>query len=268
MTVLCHNGKEIAFNGAATFQLRIAAATTNNRYNVFPSMEPQLFSCGLGLVCFIAVIIFRTFNGAATFQLRIDSISRDVKSFHIFLQWSRNFSVADCCGDGVQQSRHVAFNGAATFQLRIAAHLLWYSLRYCPFNGAATFQLRIARLRTHPRSLKFKPSMEPQLFSCGLRCRWNTSLQQLVLQWSRNFSVADCINSYSITILPTLSFNGAATFQLRIAADSTGWADTCLAFNGAATFQLRIDQNTICVLFIPSNLQWSRNFSVADCIQS
>ena len=108
-------------------------------------------------------------------------------------------------------------------------------------------------------------SMEPQLFSCGLLPYLGYFLCRLsMLQWSRNFSVADWFSTLAILIVLTVSFNGAATFQLRIVAKSIqsphnhsasmepqlfscglpaysvkhGINRPC--FNGAATFQLRI----------------------------
>ena len=86
-------------------------------------------------------------------------------------------------------------------------------------------------------------SMEPQLFSCGLVLPPEEDEEEDdKLQWSRNFSVADCS---SINNLGTLAFTG---------------------FNGAATFQLRIAAIPPTEAAIPTHqLQWSRNFSVADC---
>ena len=62
----------------------------------------------------------------------------------------------------------LSFNGAATFQLRIVE--LWKIDNYddLAFNGAATFQLRIVGLMVENEPERLVPSMEPQLFSCGL----------------------------------------------------------------------------------------------------
>ena len=109
-------------------------------------MEPQLFSCGL-------------------------SPSLFVKRFPRRLQWSRNFSVADCKIQARGYSLFRSFNGAATFQLRIAAN-----------NPTADEPITSA-------------SMEPQLFSCGLLNAIFNSIVMCVLQWSRNFSVADWVPS-------------------------------------------------------------------------
>ena len=109
------------FNGAATFQLRIAAGSAavcacvvgasmepqlfscglfcafgrgdNQR---IASMEPQLFSCGLWQGMDLSQGDFRRFNGAATFQLRIAVNGHLSHTIVTMLQWSRNFSVADC----------------------------------------------------------------------------------------------------------------------------------------------------------------------------
>ena len=85
--------------------------------------------------------------------------------------------------------------------------------------------------------------MEPQLFSCGLLdCQQKKVGISDNLQWSRNFSVADCRKKPEISNIQC-------------------------PFNGAATFQLRIDGVLCQIMGIFSDLQWSRNFSVADCSQ-
>ena len=131
-------------------------------------MEPQLFSCGL-----------------------IVSLTAS-EGYSSMLQWSRNFSVADCCKSVAMWLRPIfasmepqlfscglcitidsdsiiqcCFNGAATFQLRIEVENGVIQLGDTGFNGAATFQLRIA---ASIASMTFvaSASMEPQLFSCGL----------------------------------------------------------------------------------------------------
>ena len=134
-----------------------------------------------------------------------------------YLQWSRNFSVADCRLCWRLSSLHSGtFNGAATFQLRIA-------INASPFNGASkslqwsrNFSVADWRAVMTYRSDTLDPSMEPQLFSCGLQiCLWIVC-SKIYLQWSRNFSVADCRLAHRCHPFFLLPFNGAATFQLRI----------------------------------------------------
>ena len=156
------------------------------------------------------------------------------------LQWSRNFSVADCRDRATgKETREEIFNGAATFQLRIVAIRITAPRYYDVFNGAATFQLRI---------------------------------------------VGTCVFDVCLCRF----FNGAATFQLRIGGCNNYRSWNITFFNGAATFQLRIGVGNVrtykiflssmepqlfsCGLLYPrwwfnadNNLQWSRNFSVADC---
>ena len=180
-------------------------------------MEPQLFSCGLHEMCTYFFTLDFAFNGAATFQLRIASSSGTHKDQFCTLQWSRNFSVADCEQIDIQLKN--GLNPSMEPQLFSCGLNEWVgdAKRVLqPFNGAATFQLRIA-------SLQFEDYKK----SC-------------LLQWSRNFSVADWGHRHHTGHSP-ISFNGAATFQLRIAECTD-----------------RVDR-------IPGLLQWSRNFSVADC---
>ena len=163
------------------------------------------------------------------------------------------------------QNEYVRFNGAATFQLRIVAKIIWLKSWIFSFNGAATFQLRIVWWMCVRWLGIVAASMEPQLFSCGLLIqRLKNKTIQYWLQWSRNFSVADCVKvewqrmcRYFASMEPqlfscgllkrvfwpdflALSFNGAATFQLRIARLYKASPPLCCCFNGAATFQLRI----------------------------
>ena len=161
-----------SFNGAATFQLRIGGRGRGRctLMATLPSMEPQLFSCGLLLKMPMLGFGHYSFNGAATFQLRIVGVGQ------------------------ADYSPLPPFNGAATFQLRIAEkRAVCLLASWSPFNGAATFQLRIDCAVHWMIKFLSGPSMEPQLFSCGLSSPW-------------------CDGDCKVT-----SFNGAATFQLRIA---------------------------------------------------
>ena len=120
----------------------------NNRYlwvpNHLASMEPQLFSCGLHGYPIHRFGYGRSFNGAATFQLRIAVTAIPLLTPLKSLQWSRNFSVADCSKSVpkstvlclLQWSRNFSVADCTTMQPSEPNHI--YS-----FNGAATFQLRI-----------------------------------------------------------------------------------------------------------------------------
>ena len=141
---------------------------SQNHAILFPSMEPQLFSCGLGDDGSRRLSISSAFNGAATFQLRIDHCYSYAYDHGLCLQWSRNFSVADCgkhylfVWDHLQPSMEPQLFSCGL------KYYVFYSMKGdLPFNGAATFQLRIVQ----------------KLFY---------RMMNLYLQWSRNFSVADC----------------------------------------------------------------------------
>ena len=157
------------FNGAATFQLRIDV-----RYCMDKTIP-------------------ESFNGAATFQLRIEKKeiaegarlralqwSRNFsvadcnmcprsKSGPPKLQWSRNFSVADCCGyhNGVSDINEASME-PQLFSCGLLRRVFSVSWAMTSFNGAATFQLRIVAAKVTGRRWVGIASMEPQLFSCGL----------------------------------------------------------------------------------------------------
>ena len=84
------------------------------------------------------------------------------------------------------------------------------------------------------------------------------------LQWGRNLSAADSAES-RVALRRDSSFNGAATFQLRIEGLVAGVGRPAgQGFNGAATFQLRIDRRVIQESVLNARLQWGRNLSAAD----
>ena len=234
----------LSFNGAATFQLRIVIPSSLNfcllsslqwsrnfsvadwsctlaswTTDLSPSMEPQLFSCGLP--------------------------SNQPCSYHRWnsLQWSRNFSVADCrLGSLFLPLRLWSFNGAATFQLRIVAPELYVDPTIKPSMEPQLFSCGLLIMSVRTRSGDIMPSMEPQLFSCGLFIASLSSNRAWALQWSRNFSVADCGENVGN------AFTGQKP-SMEPQLFSCGLWKVRLSVIGAFP-----------------DLQWSRNFSVADWI--
>ena len=205
------------FNGAATFQLRIeptlqlkpeflihlqwsrnfsvADCYVLARQFVYcqgPSMEPQLFSCGLNCKknkekrVVIPSMEPQLFSCGLWIYGPRESVASN-------LQWSRNFSVADCYVATQVDTISVCLQWSRNFSVADCRIGLCISGRWRPFNGAATFQLRIGDFIGTTACVHADPSMEPQLFSCGL-------LRFL----EERFSCA------------IYAFNGAATFQLRI----------------------------------------------------
>ena len=142
----------------------------------------------------------------------------------------------------IQYSLNTCFNGAATFQLRIADQIQEIIQNLFSFNGAATFQLRIVDSDENGVLTFINASMEPQLFSCGL-----------------NFNSHNSFIFYS-------RFNGAATFQLRIVYHRQYRG----MYGNIASMEPQLFScgllNTIFGTDVVGEreLQWSRNFSVAD----
>ena len=130
--------------------------------------------------------------------------------------------------------------------------------------------------------------MEPQLFSCGLFAIAVMYLIIASLQWSRNFSVADCVQKltqtsitkltsmepqlFSCGLLMVPAAGGVAghasmepqLFSCGLLTETQNQNHPTQSFNGAATFQLRIVLKDCHLLTATFLLQWSRNFSVAD----
>ena len=231
-----------------------------------PSMEPQLFSCGLPENKDNEDLVYLPSMEPQLFSCGL-YLSISIHGIRIILQWSRNFSVADCQWTGI----HPILASFPSMEPQLfSCGLLLECLASC---------------------LAHEPSMEPQLFSCGLKvCEAAHVILPSILQWSRNFSVADCRTFHMIWSLILYSFNGAATFQLRIADWRPCW--WCFPFDPSMEPQLfscglrnayevqrereapsMEPQLFSCGLQIDaladgafhSTLQWSRNFSVADC---
>ena len=159
------------------------------------SMEPQLFSCGLRIQNVPVWQMQESFNGAATFQLRIAQKFRGIKKGTFLLQWSRNFSVADCSANELLRRKvHGRFNGAATFQLRIAN--IFFVIDYDVFpwlQWSRNFSVADWRLNSHlwwNRNLLLQWSRNFSVADCNERGIMEFDV--ILLQWSRNFSVADC----------------------------------------------------------------------------
>ena len=148
------------------------------------------------------------------------------------------------CATGHDLASQVCFNGAATLQLRKQGCTGGTDEDTEGFNGAATLQLR-------------KPS-----------CRFHALANVVVLQWGRNFAVAEtvwwmmrmnfalnasmgpqlcsCGNAppkQAVQNMAATSFNGAATLQLRKRRCYKLTTPTPSRFNGAATLQLRKHHN-------------------------
>ena len=161
--------REDCFNGAATLSLRKRSRGGTNR------PRPQ-----------------SRFNGAATLSLRkLISDAPAILGFH-WLQWGRNFIVAETlasvwawCRVSVLQwgrnfivaetcllscsisARYACFNGAATLSLRkLHCHdVVWKNSD--SFNGAATLSLRKPGKSYGACLARKVASMGPQLYRCG-----------------------------------------------------------------------------------------------------
>ena len=156
------------------------------------------------------------FNGAATFQLRIEESMRHTKRRIPKLQWSRNFSVADCksstvrlygliiasmepqlfsCGLPKAANTSKLIDKASMEPQLFSCGLLVTTDKDQQFESASMepqlFSCGLINNQWKMYSL-VRASMEPQLFSCGLPMSKAGVKASSMLQWSRNFSVADC----------------------------------------------------------------------------
>ena len=203
------------------------------------------------------------------------------------------------------------FNGAATFRPRKARRRAHHAprvlasmgprpfgrgRRFCglaiisdtrSFNGAATFRPRKGRHRRAPPSFVKELQWGRDLSAAeGCRLRM-TSSANVGLQWGRDLSAAEGLSAARLKTR-RYSFNGAATFRPRKAAERAGrrwlgmlqWGrdlsaaegptrrstsrPTTFSFNGAATFRPR-KAAPAPDLHVPHHaLQWGRDLSAAE----
>ena len=156
------------------------------------------------------------------------------------LQWGRNFIVAESHVPGAPPPYHgrasmgpqlyrsgnrlrilhsqpfsTSFNGAATLSLRKCLQPQDPRQQSPCFNGAATLSLRKSIVIMLAIGTQVLASMGPQLYRCG-----NENLDGILtvfrmLQWGRNFIVAEILCARSGYIFASGRFNGAATLSLR-----------------------------------------------------
>ena len=205
------------------------------------SMGPQLYRCGNQLGYVQSKKAFSSFNGAATLSLRKPYDSYPACTHVVMLQWGRNFIVAETrtthrsrscwerasmgpqlyrCGncfrvrDGQPGSQ--ASMGPQLYRCGNQLGYVQSKKAFSSFNGAATLSLR-------------KP------YDSYPACT-----HVVMLQWGRNFIVAE------------------------IAGKRVLWPASRRGFNGAATLSLRkLDKfRQACEKFL--QLQWGRNFIVAE----
>ena len=108
-------------------------------------------------------------------------------------------------------------------------------------------------------------SMGPQLYRCGNVDADGPPWPHIwLLQWGRNFIVAETWTARSTAIGAGTSFIGAATLSLRKPAAPSIRHSVKRRFNGAATLSLRKLTSFLIGSYGLDVLQWGRNFIVAE----
>ena len=209
-------------------------------------MGPQLYRCGNCLLSCSISARCAGFNGAATLSLRKLPVELLHLSAMRWLQWGRNFIVAET-SPGLSPAGGVmtGFNGAATLSLR--------KLLSCRQASARKFLLQWGRNFIVAETCMEDGKVTPEE----------------LLQWGRNFIVAETLaRGRGLTWLSQLqwgrNFIVAETWS---GGYSTGGQSG--SFNGAATLSLRklVFMDTMPLLHT-STLQWGRNFIVAETAYS
>ena len=107
-------------------------------------------------------------------------------------------------------------------------------------------------------------SMGPQLHRCGKAGVAIVHAPAPLLQWGRNFIVAErSMNERRAKEVQSASM-GPQLHRCGKNARLRGWERSCLCFNGAATSSLRKVLRLLLTVSISGWLQWGRNFIVAE----
>ena len=179
------------FNGAATLVSRKAPSP--------PPTTPRRSS---------------SFNGAATLVSRKGLVGGADCGQGVWLQWGRDFSVAEGTRPSPRWSRHGGFNGAATLVSRK--------------DGPSPSRFLFRAQLQWGRDFSVAEGSSSVCFS----------LRTVTLQWGRDFSVAEggaIVGPGSASA----SFNGAATLVSRKVASRSRARRGAPCFNGAATLVSR-----------------------------
>ena len=166
-------------------------------------MEPQLYRCGNDCTVktrYTDLLLSRSFNGAATLSLRKSgrATTPQEEAPLFVLQWSRNFIVAEIVGETL-----------GFYRAPMLMTLQWS-------RNFIVAEITDQSLNQYNDSCKHA-SMEPQLYRCGnlgYKFRGHDNMPPL-LQWSRNFIVAEIDLGVRRVGQLVNCFNGAATLSLR-----------------------------------------------------
>ena len=208
----------------------------------------------------------------------------------VTLQWGRNFIVAETCIPLTIICEYpFASMGPQLYRCGNTAHCTGYSSGFDASMGPQLYRCgnqdnAIRRINLHCAS------MGPQLYRCGNPDETLTAtIDYRVLQWGRNFIVAETKVSASKYVDKSTCFNGAATlslrkhgirdlgYNIRTAASMGPQLYRCgncpiqrqspyirSSFNGAATLSLRKPDPVQEPDSRNVQLQWGRNFIVAE----
>ena len=199
-------------------------------------------------------------------QLRKQSSAIPSLILAIALQWGRNFAVAETGGRRSDGGRTGRFNGAATLQLRkpdpVRRHCappphasMGPQLCSCGNGYSMTQHRNTTQASMGPQLCSCGnlgtaaedaadpkvASMGPQLCSCGNLNPACFARFHTMLQWGRNFAVAETRQHHQTSGTSRYRFNGAATLQL--------WKPVIPMYYKRCPF---------------CRLQWGRNFAVAE----
>ena len=210
-------------------------------YRRLASMGPQLYRCGNTYAVAVLRPCLASFNGAATLSLRkYDAVPQSVSS-RPSLQWGRNFIVAE-------MSIHRTARAPVTARLQWGRNFIVAEIRlnlYVPYmvltlQWGRNFIVAEMRKPTPSRRAPACASMGPQLYRCG-----------------------NAIAVYWHTIRRRASM-GPQLYRCGNVRGGLGGWEKRSGFNGAATLSLRKSTSRSAVTYVATQLQWGRNFIVAE----
>ena len=208
---------------------------------IIASMGPQLYRCG-----------------------NYTTIAHLPYTYHE-LQWGRNFIVAEMqVLRAFPASIFHCFNGAATLSLRKCRMSQSTRPATSRFNGAATLSLRKSQVSgdADPRQTCFNGAAT---LSLRKFVRPASSFQRSwMLQWGRNFIVAEMCIRVQPPWLRLVRFNGAATLSLRKYPVNREIGTLICQLQWGRNFIVAEIWDASRPCYTGGRLQWGRNFIVAE----
>ena len=252
-------------------------------------MGPQLCSCGNGDMMYAGMRRMLASMGPQLCSCGNPACWQCIRSAATLLQWGRNFAVAETRAVHGLSLRRPALQWGRNFAVAETLEQFGSSQSRCGLQWGRNFAVAETRSMPTSHAIRAEASMGPQLCSCGNRqnhhvrfvrhqiasmgpqlCSCGNMRQKKwelwgwMLQWGRNFAVAETARMHVETTDSLVASMGPQLCSCGNPRPTGTNPSFKTGFNGAATLQLRKPALDRTDAVGESVLQWGRNFAVAE----